>query len=342
MKLEIKEIKMFKKTLVALAIAGVSVGANAATSTLTTGGSGTGANAGAQVVSAEGAQGDLTLDFKTNTVTVTHDIQNPANYSTAAKIRVTLTGATFNAATVLNAVLLSKDIDNQSEASYPASNILEFDLTKDTDSATAAVIAGDDLTLAGLVFTPTSKTAGSTVTMKVETLSSIADSVIDTSSATIAVYTTELSTTITKVTNTVDVTTDRKKFLSNDLDDTFVIKTKSKAMDLNFANATASKQAYTVTGDFSWLDADGNGKVDSGVSIKSGANAVTFASDMQSFTFTAANVSTINAIGAQTDTETFTITTDGTRVTSSWNYTSTISSDSESFSICLSTNCINS
>jgi len=314
---------MFKKTLLALALAGVTVGANAATSTQTAGGSGTGALAGAQLVSAEGAEGDVVLSFKAAdaNATITHDIQNPANYATAAKIRVTLTGATFNAATVLTATLDSVDITNQSEASYPAANVLEFDLTKDTDSATAAVIAGDDIVLGGIVFTPDSNAAGSTISVKIDTLSSIADAVIDTSTSVVAAYTKELSTKVTKVTKTIDVTDDRQTWLTDSATDTFVIETKSAAVDYLFADATASKQIYTVTGDFSWLDADADGKVDAGVSIKSGANAVTFAADMQSFTFTAANVSTIDNVGANTDTETFTITTDKKRVIPTAGYT---------------------
>lgn len=305
---------MFKKSLLALTVAGLSMGANAATSTLTAGGSGTGSVLGSQVVSSEGASSNVILDFKTPAISITHDIQNPTNYATAAKIRVTLTGASFNAATVLAATLDSIDVDNESEATYPAANILEIDLTKDTGGANTAVITGDDIVLGGLVFTPDSVASGSQVVVKVETLSSIADAVIDTSTAVVANYITELSTTMTKVTKTIDVTDDRYTFLTDSATDTFVIKTKSAATDLSFADASASKQAYTVTGDFSWLDADADGAVDAGVSIKSGANAVTFAADMQSFTFTAANVSTVNAIGANTDTETFTITTDKARV----------------------------
>lgn len=298
---------MFKKSLLALAVAGFSIGANAAT--FSAGGSGTGSVLGAQLVSAEGAASDTSLDL--SAVTLTHTVTNPANYGSAAKIRVTITGATFNAGTVVAATFDSVNIANNGESSFPSSTVLEFDLSKDTDGG-IAVIANDTFTLTGLVLTPDAKTSGSAITAKVEVLSSVGGALIDSSSGVVASYVTQFTSTTSKLDATIDVTEDREKFTDGTSVDTFAIITKGKAVDLRPATAVAYKQAYTVYGDFSFLDADGDGKVDSGNSVKNTTD-VTFAKDFQSFTFTAANVSSITGAAAQTDTDTFTITTDGKR-----------------------------
>lgn len=337
---------MFKKTLLALSIASLSSAAFAGVSTMSANGTGVGElgigdttdNDSSIVVSAEGVQAELLLDLGSKVdlakdgtpdqaAVLTFAIGDVATtllqYASVDKIRLTLTGADFNPATSLVASVNAADntADDDLVASagsgvpkFTASNVVEFTYEGDGSNIAAA----DTITISGLVLANFSKSAGSRVTAKLEVVSNVGGQVIDTASATLVNVQSQIASFVSssqRFNGVVDVTQDRMLFENLVDQDTLVVKTLTDVVDAYSVDMTASAPIYTVKGDFSFLDSDGNGELDAGVTVTAaGANKFTFAEDFQSVKVEMAALAAHDGLALDITPMTLTIKTDGERV----------------------------
>ncbi|REL34894.1 hypothetical protein [Thalassotalea euphylliae] len=285
---------MFKKTLLAMSLAGLSTAALAAPASLTANGTGVlvnGVNNAAVLVSAEGAVGATTFNISSNTLTYTlSDVADSSSveaHDSLAVVRLTLTGASFNPATALDARVeaatntADDDLEANTGVTYTAANVLEMPY----DATATGLNDGDTITITGLVITPESVAAGAKVTAKLELVSSVGGAIIDSANADLTNVVSQFSTKVTTAFDaTIDVTEDRELFTDGTSNDTIAVEVRSAKVDILPATTAAAVKTVTVNGDFSYLDADGDEKLDSDVTV----TGATFAKDFQSFTMVTA------------------------------------------------------
>jgi len=278
---------MFKKTLLALTVAGLSL--NAAASTLNAGGSGT-LTTSQQLMSLEGSAGSTTIVFgaankiEVDTTAVTDAVETL--YLTLSKLKVTITGGTLVAGSSL--VIEFNDADAATTTLTGSVEYIDNVAILTLDAAaknlfngtTTTFVKGDNLLVSGLTISPTGGVIDSdtAISLKVEALDNVNSSVSDSSTGVIATVVSQFSTAMTTSfgANSVDVGNDRLSFIdgNNDeqLSDSAVITVSSQTVDMFLADATAEKATSVITGSFGFLDTNADGKVtaaDAGTSTAS-------------------------------------------------------------------------
>lgn len=295
---------MFKKTLLALAIAGVALNASAKL-TIDANGAYSTAPATSQLISAEGSQNTTSVALGAVDVTISGTV---TGYASAKTVRVTITGGTLTPSTTLTAVHTSGDLVASGTVTYPTLNQAVLTLSNAGETAVQGSVAGNVITLGGLSVAPTSIAAGSTIGYKVEVLSSVGGSVIDSVTGTIATYTSQFSAKAVKTDGIIDVGNERYTFditgaATSKVAETFGITIKSKQVDIN--SVTSAKPAKSVlTGSFGFL-AGTDGKVAATDLSSTGTTVINAA--LTTVTDTAATAITVGT----DSTATFTATVDG-------------------------------
>lgn len=327
---------MFKKTLLALAVSAMAFNASAA---LTIG-------ATVNTVSLEGTATGSAVALL-NAPVATQALTSSGGYTTFNGINVALSGASFNPATAFTITIDDASGNpgatvvgtptaltspthftvvfktaSRAEITFKQAGLDELELTNDglADPATAATF-----TVAGIVLNQADFSDKSKANITIETASNIPGTNLETGSGTVATGTTQFKATVAKNSTEIDVANDRKTFVSTTagpkLTQTFTVTTGSVATNINAASAAGKKVTNILKGDFSWLDADSDGKLDTGVSLSAAvtgaetpATTVVVATDMKS-------VSATYTIGAgildgailENNIITWSLTTDGVR-----------------------------
>jgi hypothetical protein len=249
---------MFKKTLLALAIAGAAFNASA-TLTVAAGGSGTG---GVQLISMEGASNSTSVT-PSNVVATLSAVG--ADYASSAKIRVTITGGTLTPATDAtfsyydDSTTTTTNLVTTGTVTYPSSNVVEIALTAAGAAETAVRAAANDdtLTLGGLDITATSFSKGATISYLIEVVSSVGGAVIDSKSGTVTTVAEQFSTSIATGddfgTSKVDVGDDRLNFVDNNVSESVTVDVDSIKVDHLAADANTYAPTYVLNGSFGFL-----------------------------------------------------------------------------------------
>jgi len=291
---------MFKKTLLALALTGISGVATAAT-----------INNTEIKYSAEGIVNQTTfdLDADVNASTaaavptaaatgqsVIVGVGIDAGYQVGDKIVFTFPNDVFDIST--NAALVAKGTADPSltvgSPVYSNGNTVSFTITGATavTKTNAAEIA-----LSGIVLAKENVLAGGDVDVKFHVVSSVNNTNYEEKTDTIASVAEQLSASVTTPLDAVvNVSAERKVFedtdtkganggvgQDQDFEDTLVVTPKSES----YVKPTViSKITYKVNGDFSFMDTDSDGTVDYSVTTSGGTSlsAPAFAKDLQSFT----------------------------------------------------------
>ena len=284
---------MLKKSLLAISLAAAVGTVHAAVpSKISAGGTGLGAldTVKAQTISSQAALSTVSLGDITFTLTDVASVVQ--NYATLAKVVVTIEGATLSASSDAKLVASNPGV-TVGKVAYPNATTIEFPIT------TAAADALDTMTLQDVVLSVDGST---NVGMTFTAISSVAGVTIDSASGTVAAYVDEYSAKVTSAfNNQIDVASARKLFTDGTSTDAAVVTVTDLATDHGDTSASlgAGDVVVTLSGDFSFLDLNGDGAVtaaDVGSSISG-----TLAKDLQSTTIKAA------AAGPQT----FTVTTGG-------------------------------
>jgi len=268
---------MFKKTLVASAIALVAFGSQAATNTIAT-----------AVVSLEGSAGAASIAVPNSVVEV------GAEYTVGDTVTFTIAGAEFDTALstpTLTGALLGSDgavggagdaVDDSVTFGLlnATATTVTFRITAQTDGGTDGITYTDslggayenaDFTLSGMVMkTATVLDAVGDIELAYSALTSTS-LVIDaatTNTADAATVTAQFSSSVSQELNgVIDVENDRQQFTDNtandgddELTDTLLVEIAEVAAAVNDAVYTGA--TITIAGDFSWMDADGEDSVD--------------------------------------------------------------------------------
>ena len=238
-------------------------------------------------------------------ITLNLDATTQALATGTARVSVQLSGATFG----LDAVSVFNDntADNGNATGdlklangtalvaaaedYTVSLVslteLAIDFANDVDLSSAGLDI-DSLILGGLSINGADLESGNEVEVTVAVQAQISSlyTNIGSASTTLVEVRNQLGASITTANRAaLDINaTDMMSFTNSVTDDTFTITVADNTM--NFVPADDSTDTtVTVTGDFSFLDADADEAIDSGNTVKVGATPVTFADDFQSFTY---------------------------------------------------------
>lgn len=249
---------MFKKTLLALALTGMT--GTAVAGTVNANGS---LDDGVKSVSVEGAVGSSSVrlsgvDFVINNA-------KKADYSSLSKIVVDISGATLAPSTDGAIVLDSTGADTvTATVAYPTAKRAVFTLT-DTDADDFSAMPDNaKFTINNLDLVFDSMDAGSEVTFTVTAQSTVGNSTIDSGSETVTKFVKQFSAKVdpTLGSTKIDVAAARKLFAGDVKTDTTTATISSPAADLLTATVVADSYEYTLNGDFSFLDVDGDDKID--------------------------------------------------------------------------------
>ena len=267
--MKLGEQKMFKKTLLALALTGLAGTATAAEITTT-----------AEKFSVEGLQFQTEVDV----ANVVVEVESTTAYQAGDKVVFTFPNDTFAVGTdaVLAVTAGTAGAITAADPVYSGGNTVSFTLT-----ATSDVNAADNtvLTLSGMKLSSANLNAGGKVDVSYQVISTVTNGGYDKADAyTIATVAKQLD--VKAGANVldakVDVSNERKEFVGGAFTDTLEIAaTNDTALE---EDATVTKAVYTINGDFSFLDTDADDKAD--YSVTSTVGTVAVAKDFQSITVT--------------------------------------------------------
>jgi len=262
---------MFKKTLLAAALATTTLGAVASTVTTT-----------ATTVGVEYAVGIQQIIAEAVSVTVGRA------YANGDIIEVAFTGTTVATMTAAATPVAIEPTVTQTSGTV---EFLEYDGNTVKLLVTAAVDAASTVTVSGVQLIVTDAAAKGLV--KVSALGKVATvegaKTVDTSVAVTSItYVKQLNTKIAAAFNgVVDVNTSRKKFTDAGTADTLVIE--NTLAPAPGGTVTTKGVTYTVYGDFSFLDVDGDGTLEAKEgTVTSAAGTVAVATDFTSAVVTQA------------------------------------------------------
>ena len=263
---------MFKKTLLAAALATTTLGAVASTVTTT-----------ATTVGVEYAVGKKQIIADAVSVTVGRA------YANGDIIEVAFTGTTVATMTAAAKPLAIEPTVTQTDGTV---EFLEYDGNTVKLLVTSAVDAASTVTVSDIELIVTDAAAKGLV--KVSALGKVATvegaKTVDTSVAVTSItYVKQLNTKIAAAFNgVVDVNTSRKKFTDAGTSDTLVIENTQAAFTTG-AGVVTKGVTYTVYGDFSFLDVDGDGTLEAKEgTVSSAAGLVAVAKDFTSAVVTQA------------------------------------------------------
>lgn len=270
---------MFKKTLVALALTGLAGVANAAkvdTSSTTT-------------YSIEGIEQLASIDG-IEAIAVS-EVAATTNYQVGDEVTFTFPNDEFAIGTQAALEILdsaSAAVKLKAGAPvYSGGNTVTFKLESGVGSE--EVTKGAQFKLTGVNLDSKNLQAGGKVSVGFKAKSSVTSGEFDSSEAAVIAdaksqFLIEVPTPLNAI---VDVTKGRLEFSGGELVDGLTLKSKTTAHD---TPAVVNKVVYTLLSDFSFLDADGDGKVDAdSFKITAGGattNAIAYAPDLQSITVT--------------------------------------------------------
>lgn len=281
---------MFKKTLLAAALATAAFGANA---TLTV-------TSASVDVSSQGLP--LTKAFGTADVVVTINAADVSALTAGAKVQLTFTGAFVSAATAGAATYVDTGTDTTTDGVLAIPTITSTTMTSAfTTDADGGTIAGDTVTFTNVPLLLSSASVGSKVAVVATILSSTDVAVTSTSSVSteVAEVVNQFGLTIsTKADALIDVANARLTFPSKAKTDTIAITAASAG-----TGATPTSLAVTVKGDFA----------NDITSLSDGTNSYVIAADKLSaaYTYTGATSPTVATTVADTTVTTLTATVDG-------------------------------
>ena len=283
---------MFKKTLLALALTGVAGVASAATIGQT-----------AIEYSAEGIVNETLFDIdtdiaatrtagllpaaaggnETGSVVVAVGIDN--GYQVGDKIVFTFPNDVFDISSNASIAAFGTADPGLTVGApvYSGGNSVSFTITAATAVTKANAV---EIVLEGVNLAKANLQASGNVDATFSVISSVNNTSYEVKTATIAKVATELSLDVTtKANEVIDVNKSRKEFVGGAKTDDVVVDPAAKAgVKLG---VTVSKTVYTLKGDFSFLDTDGDGKDEFTITATgSSDNSVTVAADYQSATVT--------------------------------------------------------
>lgn len=283
---------MFKKTLLALALTGLAGTATAGTVTAGADNSANKLKNGTKAVSVEGAVGSTFA--RLDGVEFLINKAKKADYSSLKQITVDITGASLAPSTV-GEISLSGAVNNDITytVAFPTAKRAVFTLTDTNSDDFGALTDNAKFTIDKLDLVFDSTEVGAQASYTVTAQSTVGNSTIDSGSEVVTQFVKQFSAKVAPKlgTNKVDVAQGRKLFAASQAlptgkTDTTTVEIESATVNLLPASITADTYNFTLNGDFSFLDVDGDDKIDEEFTLSG-----TAAKDLQSTSVVDANSS---------------------------------------------------
>ena len=274
---------MLKKSLLAISLAAAVGTVNAGT--LNAGGTVVANTTNPQKISNQ--SGLLVASLAPVTMTIGSTAAVRGNYTTLDKVKVTITGATLSASS--NAVIATSGLAGvvAVNPTYPDTTTILFDVA----SAASTPAVGSTITVSGIAL---ALTAGQNVSMTIEAISSVAAVVIDSASGAALTFANEFAATATTKADAV-ISFDRLTFSGptnhSTTADVVTVNITDAALDIGDITSSGFVTTATLNGDFSFLDANGDGDLgDTGDgTITSSDGTVAVATGLQKATITSSS-----------------------------------------------------
>lgn len=264
---------MFKKSLIALALTSFVGAASAAT-----------IPQGITSFSAEGVANEATIDANDfGDVVAVSAIVN--GYQVGDQLVFTFPNDVLDTSTAATIAVggTGTPVLGFSTPDYNNGNSVSFTIT----SVTTAMIVGSTATLDGIILEGANLAGGGTVVADFKVISSVNDSDYETVSEVVANTASQYAVTATGFSGVVDVNETRKLFVADapttTTTDTLVVTAVETGL---VKDAVETIVAYTLGGDFSFMDTDGDGTADYTVTVDNATDEA-IATDFQSITWTA-------------------------------------------------------
>jgi hypothetical protein len=246
---------MFKKSLIALGVLAVATSASAA-STLV----GSGSNKTGTTVSAQGFAAGAAVESGNFVYTVQgSSTQESAIVNSLDYITLTFDNAVISAASSFAVQGANSNSMSTSDftVTYPSASSIKLVPTV-AHSGANAFASGTTLTFSGLKLLPTETASGSTIGANVNFVSKVAGSSLQSASGNVATFISEFYAAVnSKFDAKIDVAKDREGFEGSTFD---YAKVTVSDLSPEQANVTTNKVEFVWSGDFDFLDNDGDGK----------------------------------------------------------------------------------
>lgn len=258
---------MLKKTIMALGVASLAAsGVNAASTLVVSGATSTAAKKTGLTIGGALIPGSNVIDFGSTSGSnpLIYTVQVSPSTETAfanslKHIDIQLTNGSVSPASSITADWYGVSMGNTANATvtFPSASIIRLTTTvSDSD----AIVSGSKLAVSGLKVLPQTIETSGTVTAAIKAVSTVADGTIDSASAVAATYINEFVARVGSLFNgTIDVAKDQTGYDDGQVD----------AASLTLQNYTADQYdvsavngVFTFSGDFAFLDSDGDGKLE--------------------------------------------------------------------------------
>jgi len=258
---------MLKQSILAASLAAFGASGVYASTVVVSGSAGSGATSKAKnglLVSALGTGASDVMTYATGTDEIVFKVQGTSTivdaYANSLKhIDVAISNGVISPASNLSVAWggVSMSSASTTEFTYPTTSSIRITTAVST-GASESVQSGSTLTISGLKLLPVDVASGSTIGATVTAVSQVADGTIDSATGKLATYINEFyATVVGKFDAKIDVAKDREAFEGVTYDFASASFTDLVA-DVN--DVTDASVLFTFSGDFAFLDNDGDGK----------------------------------------------------------------------------------
>lgn len=283
---------MLKQSILAASLAAFGASGVYASTVVVSGSAGSGAASKAKsgiLASALGTGPSSVLTFAGGTDEIVFTVQGEVAdaYANSLKhIDVAISNGVISPASSLSVAWGGVSMTSATTATFAFPTASSIRIATTVSTAVDSIRSGSTLTLGGLKLLPVEIASGSTVGATVTAVSQVADGTIDSATGKLATYVNEFfASVVSKFDAKIDVAKDREAYEGVAFDQASVSFT-DLAVDANDVGTV--NLVFTYSGDFAFLDNDGDGKFDEsggeGAIAASGGAALTFNASLASGT----------------------------------------------------------
>lgn len=257
---------MLKKTIMAIGVASLAASSvNAASTLVVSGATSTAAKKTGLTIGGALIPGSDVIDLGNAGAnpliyTVQGDATDAAAFANSLKhIDISLTNGSISPASNISADWGGVSMGNTPNATvtFPSASVIRLVTAVSTADA---IVSGSTLTISGLKILPNTIETSGTVGAQVKSVSTVADGTIDSASAVVATYINEFVASVGTVFNgVIDVAKDQTGYSDGQVD---AASLKIENLSADKYDVTSLNAVFAFSGDFAFLDTDGDGKLE--------------------------------------------------------------------------------
>jgi len=290
---------MFKKTILAVGLASVAATAASASTLVVSGATSPAAKKTGLKIGGALIPGSDVIDLGKNKdnrliFTVQGTSSKAAAYANSLKqIDVVLTNGAISPASSITADWGGVSMGNTPNATvtFPTANTIRLTTAVSTVDA---IVSGSTLLISGLKILPQTIETSGTVNANLTAVSNVADGTIDSASAVVATYINEFVGKVgTLFDGVIDVAKDQKGYTTG-VQDFAGLTLENLSADKY--DVTAVTGVFTFNGDFSFLDTDGDGKLETKEGSLTTSGSMTLATPAKALNAVSGSIASISGV----------------------------------------------